>query len=198
MKIQRRPSTALLPLPAVLVTVADGSGPAEGKGNIVTIAWTGTVSSVPPMLSIAVRPSRYTHTLIQEAREFVVNLPRAAQVEQVDLCGMVSGSEVDKWTATGFTALPASQVAAPLIAECPINIECVVRHQLDLGAHHLFIAEIVAVHYDEELLDSRGHLKAATLDALAYVDGEYWSLKEKIGSYGFSKRAYEKRQAEAK
>lgn len=194
MKIERRPATALSPVPAVLVTVADGSGVSKGKGNLITIAWAGTVCSTPPMLSVAIRQSRYSHALIQEAREFVVNLPRAAQVEQVDLCGMLSGEETDKWQAAGLTALPAAHVAAPLVAECPVNMECRVRHQLTLGIHDLFIAEIVAVHYDEEILDSRGRVKASQLDPLAFVDGEYWSLKEKVGTYGFAKRLYEQRK----
>jgi flavin reductase (DIM6/NTAB) family NADH-FMN oxidoreductase RutF len=191
MKLVRRPSAALLPVPVVLVSVADGGGPSQGKGNLLTVAWAGVVSSAPPMLSVAIRPSRYSHDLVQEAREFVVNVPRAAQVEQVDLCGVLSGAVVDKWAATGFTAVPASKVAAPLVAECPINIECLVRHQLSLGAHDLFIAEIVAVQYDEELLDSRGRVKAAAVDGLTLVEAEYWSLKEKVGTHGFAKKRYE-------
>jgi flavin reductase (DIM6/NTAB) family NADH-FMN oxidoreductase RutF len=181
MKVERRPSTLLLPVPAVLVTVADGE-----KNTIVTIAWAGTVNSAPPMLSVSIRPSRYSHELLERAREFVVNVPRASQVEQVDLCGSISGRDEDKWAAAGFTALPASKVQAPLIAECPINIECVVRHELALGAHDMFIGEILAVHCDEEVLDERGRLKRDALDALAYVDGEYWSLGTKVGTYGFS------------
>jgi len=181
MKIERAPATVLAPVPAVLVTVAGGD-----KGNIITIAWVGTVCSTPPMVSISVRPSRYSHELLCENREFVVNMPRASQVEPVDYCGVVSGRDVDKWQATGFTPLPATKVGAPLIAECPVNLECVVRHQLTLGAHDLFIGEIVATHFDEEVLDSRGHPDNAALEALAYNNGDYWSLGEKVGSYGFS------------
>jgi flavin reductase (DIM6/NTAB) family NADH-FMN oxidoreductase RutF len=181
MKIERRPSTILLPVPAVLVTVADGK-----KGNIVTIAWAGTVCSAPPMVSVAIRGSRYSHELLECSREFVVNLPRASQVEQVDLCGSISGRDEDKWVAAGLTPLPAAKVQAPLIAECPINLECVVRHELSLGAHDLFIGEIVAVHCDEEVIDARGRLKHGALDPLAYVDGDYWSMGEKVGTYGFS------------
>ena len=181
MKIARKPSTALLPTPVVLLSVA---GHGKEKANIITLAWVGTVCSAPPMLSVAIRPSRHSHGLVNAAREFVVNIPRADQVAAVDLAGVWSGAEHDKFKELGFTARPAKQVAAPLIEECPINIECVVRYQLALGAHDLYIAEIVAVHYDEELLDSRGRLKTAALDAMAYVDGEYWSLGERLGSYG--------------
>ena len=186
MKIERKPSTALLPTPVVLLSVA---GHGKEKANIITLAWVGTVCSSPPMLSVAIRPSRHSHGLVNAAREFVVNIPRADQVAAVDLAGVWSGAEHDKFKELGFTARPAKLVAAPLIEECPINIECVVRHQLALGAHDLYLAEIVATHYDEELLDSRGRLRTAELGAMAYVDGEYWSLGERLGSYGQAAKA---------
>ena len=140
----------------MLLSVA---GHGKEKPNIITLAWVGTVCSTPPMLSVAIRPSRHSHGLVNAAREFVVNVPRAAQLEEVDLAGVWSGAEHDKFKELGFTARPASRVNAPLIEECPINIECVVRHQLALGAHDLYIAEIVAVQYDEEVLDARGHVQ---------------------------------------
>jgi len=186
MKIERKPSTALLPTPVVLLSVA---GHGKQKPNMITLAWVGTVCSSPPMLSVAIRPARHSHGLVDAAREFVVNIPRADQVQEVDLAGVWSGAEHDKFEELGFTARPSSQVAAPLIEECPINIECVVRHQLALGAHDLYIAEIVATQYDEDLLDSRGRLKTARLHAMAYVDGEYWSLGERLGSHGQAAKA---------
>jgi flavin reductase (DIM6/NTAB) family NADH-FMN oxidoreductase RutF len=185
-KIERKPSTALLPTPVVLLSVA---GHGKEKANIITLAWAGTVCSEPPMLSVAIRPTRHSHRLVNAAREFVVNIPRAAQLREVDTAGVWSGAEHDKFAELGFTEQPASRVGAPLVAECPVNIECVVRHQLDLGAHDLYIAEIVAVHYDEEVLDSRGHLQTAKLDAMAYANGEYWSLGQRIGSYGKAAKA---------
>jgi flavin reductase (DIM6/NTAB) family NADH-FMN oxidoreductase RutF len=185
-KIERKPATALVPTPAVLLSVA---GRGRERPNIITLAWVGVVCSVPPMLSVAIRPSRHSHALVDAAREFVVNIPRAADVARVDLAGMWSGSEHDKFGELGFTALPATKVGAPLIAECPINLECVVRHQLSLGTHDLYIAEIVAADYDEEVLDARGRLKTASLDAFAYVGGDYWSLGERLGSYGYAERA---------
>jgi flavin reductase (DIM6/NTAB) family NADH-FMN oxidoreductase RutF len=184
MKIQRRPATSLLPVPAVLVTVADG----RGKANIITLAWTGVVCSAPPMVSISVRPTRYSYELLRQRNEFVVNIPRADHVDKVDYCGMVSGRDTDKFAACGLHALVADKVGAPLIEECPINLECVTRHRLSLGAHDLFVAEVVAVHYDEEILDERGRLDASKFAAFAYVDGNYLKLGEKIGSYGFSKK----------
>ena len=168
MKIERKPSTALLPTPVVLLSVA---GHGKEKPNIITLAWAGTVCSAPPMLSVAIRPSRHSHGLVNAAREFVVNVPRAAQLEQVDLAGVWSGAEHDKFEELGLTATPASRVAAPLIEECPVNIECVVRHQLELGAHDLYIAEIVAVQYDEDVLDARGRVRTKKLTPIAYVEG---------------------------
>jgi len=188
MKIERKPSTALLPTPVVLLSVA---GHGKLKPNLITLAWVGTVCSTPPMLSVAIRPSRHSHGLVNAAREFVVNIPRAGQVASVDLAGVWSGAEHDKFKEIGFTPVPATHVAAPLVAECPINIECVVRHQMALGAHDLYIAEIVAVHYDEELLDGRGRLQTSGLDAMTFVEGEYWSLGERLGSYGQAAKTLE-------
>jgi flavin reductase (DIM6/NTAB) family NADH-FMN oxidoreductase RutF len=185
MKIERKPTTALLPNPVVLVSVAGGAG----AGNFLTIAWVGTVCSSPPMLSVAIRPSRFSHGLVSHEREFVVNIPDAGRLEGVDVAGVWSGRDHDKFEELGFTALPASKVGAPLIAECPINLECVVRHQLALGAHDLFIAEIVATHYDEEILDSRGRLMVKALHPITLVEGEYRSLGERIGTYGAAARA---------
>ena len=186
MKIERKPSTALLPTPVVLLSVA---GRGMETANLITLAWVGTVCSAPPMLSVAIRPTRHSHGLVNAAREFVVNIPRAGQVAAVDLAGVWSGTEHDKFKELGLTARPAKHVAAPLVEECPINMECVVRHQLSLGAHDLYIAEIVATHYDEDVLDSRGRLQTSALEALAYADGEYWSLGERLGSYGQAAKA---------
>jgi flavin reductase (DIM6/NTAB) family NADH-FMN oxidoreductase RutF len=187
MKIQRRPSTFVLPVPVALITVAQPDGP----GNIITLAWVGAVCSAPPMLSISVRPSRYSYELLRRSNEFVVNLPRADQVALVDQCGIVSGKDTDKFALTGFHPVKAANVAAPLIEECPINLECVTRHRLSLGVHDLFIGEIVAVHFNEDVVDGHGRLDKSRLDPLAYADGEYWTLGEKVGSYGFAKERLE-------
>lgn len=185
MKIERKPSTALLPTPVVLLSVA---GHGKEQANIITLAWVGTVCSDPPMLSVAIRPSRHSHHLVNAAREFVVNVPRVEQLEAVDTAGVWSGAEHDKFEELGLTATPAARVAAPLIEECPINIECVVRHQMSLGAHDLYIAEIIAVQYDEDVLDARGRVQSGKLAPIAYVEGEYWSLGEQIGSHGRARR----------
>jgi flavin reductase (DIM6/NTAB) family NADH-FMN oxidoreductase RutF len=186
MKIERKPSPALLPTPVVLLSVA---GHGKEKPNIITLAWVGTVCSDPPMLSVAIRPSRHSRRLVNAAREFVVNVPSAAQLTEVDLAGVWSGAEHDKFKELGLTATPASRVNAPLIEECPINIECVVKHQLLLGVHDLYIAEIVAVQYDEEVLDERGHVRTRNLTPIAFMEGEYWSLGERIGIYGGAAKA---------
>ena len=183
MKIQRRPAPVLLPVPIVMVSVAGAHG---GEPDIVTPAWDGTVCSTPPMLSISLRSAGHAYGLLQHSHEFVVNVPRVSQVRQVDLCGSVASPDSEKFAACGFHALPAARVSAPLIAECPINIECATRHRLSLGAHDLMIGEIVAVHYDEELLDSRGRLHPDRVQALAYLHGEYWSLGAKLASHGFT------------
>jgi flavin reductase (DIM6/NTAB) family NADH-FMN oxidoreductase RutF len=178
MKIVKPGATALYPVPAVLVTCG-GSKP-----NIITLAWVGTVCSDPPAVGISLRPERYSHALIVEQGEFVVNLPSAALVRIVDFCGQVSGRTVDKWAACGLTPAPASIVRTPLIAECPISLECRVSHRLALGAHDLFVGEVVAVQADEQVLNSQGGIDYQRADLLAYVGGTYWRLGDRLGRYG--------------
>jgi flavin reductase (DIM6/NTAB) family NADH-FMN oxidoreductase RutF len=182
-KIIRKPATALYPLPAVLVSC--GSGP---RANIITLAWAGTLCSDPPHVGLGIRPNRHSHGLISEAQEFVVNLPRADQAKLVDYCGTVSGRDEDKWKACGFTHAPASQVGVPLIAECPVNIECRVRQTLSLGSHDLFVGEVVCVQMDESVLDDRGRLDVAKADPFAYLSGDYRRVGELLGTFGFSQR----------
>lgn len=184
MKIEKRPATILYPVPVVLVTSIDQGG----KPNIITIAWAGTVCSMPPMVGIAIRPSRYSHELITRTRELVVNMPTADQLQAVDYCGMVSGRDIDKFKVTGLTPLPASRVKPPLIKECPVNMECEVRHILPLGAHDLFVAEIVVNHIDEEVLDEKGRVNPNRAKPLAYNGAQkYWTIAEEVGTYGLSK-----------
>lgn len=179
-KSSQAPGTALSPVPAVMVSCADG----EGKGNIITLAWVGTVCSDPPMVGISIRPSRYSHALIREAGEFVINLPSRKELEAMDYCGVASGRDVDKFAATGLTATPAEVVKAPLIAECPVNIECRVQQIITLGSHDLFLAEILRVHRPKEE-------KPETLtDGVAYGNGRYLSLDQPIGTYGFAKERF--------
>ena len=164
-----------------------GSYDAAGKANLMTIGWgaMGRIWGVPAWV-VLVRPSRYTWRCIEHSGCFSVNVPTTEMHMVCATCGSVSGRDTDKFAACGFHAVPGARVAAPLIEECPINIECVTRHRLSLGAHDLFIGEILAVHFDEDVLDSRGRLQPAKVDPLAYVHGDFWSLGEKVGSYGFT------------
>lgn len=161
------------PTPLVLVSCADGGG----KGNILTIAWAGNVSSDPPMVSISVRRGKYSHQLIKTAGEFVVNIPTEQMVKVMDYCGTVSGKNVDKWEKAGVTPVTASQVKAPLIAESPLNLECVIKHTLHLGSHDCFVAEVVAVHADEDVLRN-GKLDSSRVKPLIYFCRDYWGMKD--------------------
>ena len=182
----RGPSEALFPVPVVMVSVAGKNG----KANIITLAWVGVVCSSPPTIGISIRPGRYSNNLIRETGEFVVNVPNLDLVEETDWCGTVSGREVDKFKKTGLTKTPASKVKPPLIKECPVNIECKLRQVLNLGVHDLFLGEVVAVHYDEEILDDNGNVDYNKARPFVYNQGEYWSLGKKVGSYGFSKKQF--------
>lgn len=171
-------STALFPVPAVLVSCG------RERPNIITLAWVGTLCSDPPSVGIGVRPERFSHGLIAEAGEFVVNLPRADQVDVVDYCGQVSGRSVDKWAACGLTPLPGSKVQTPLIAECPIALECRVSQRLTLGVHDLFVGEVLAVRADAAVLDEHGRVDYGRADLLTYVAGYYYRLGEVLGRFG--------------
>jgi len=179
-KIVKRPFTALYPAPVVLVTCG------YERPNIIALAWVGTLCSKPPTLGIGVRPSRYSHGLIEATGEFVVNIPTADMAKAVDYCGHVSGRDVDKFAACGLTPEPASVVGAPLIAQCPINLECKVVQTISLGTHDLFIGEVVAVQVDEKLLDERGHIDYAKAEPFILLDDEYRGLGDVLGIYGYS------------
>ena len=178
MKVVKPGATSLYPIPAVLVTCG------VEQPNIITLAWVGTVCSDPPSVGIAVRQERFSHGLIAEAGEFVVNLPGANQVDVVDYCGQVSGRDVDKWAACGLSPIPARYVHTPLIAECPIALECRVSHRLVLGTHELFVGEVLAVQADEQVLADRGAIDFASADLLSYMAGHYYRLGERLGRFG--------------
>jgi flavin reductase (DIM6/NTAB) family NADH-FMN oxidoreductase RutF len=178
------PATVLYPVPAVMVTCGDFAG----EKNIITLAWVGTICSVPPMVGISVRPERFSHPMLKAAGEFVVNLPTSGMAKMTDYCGVASGRDGDKFAATGLTPAPASIVRAPLIAECPVNLECQVKEVKPLGSHDLFLAEIVAVQIDEDALNEASRLDLNKAQPLVYGDGKYWALGEYIDSHGFSAR----------
>lgn len=184
MKIRKKPYTALFPCPVVLVTCVDS----KGTPNIITLAWVGTVCSEPPTVGLGIRPSRYSHKLIKDSKEFVVNIPPAKFIKETDFCGVVSGKDVDKFSEIKLTPEPADKVQAPLIRECPVNMECALKNVIPLGAHDLFLGEIVQVHVDEDVLDEKGHIDFKKADPFVYNVGEYWNLNKKIGTYAFTKQ----------
>jgi flavin reductase (DIM6/NTAB) family NADH-FMN oxidoreductase RutF len=180
-----KPGNVLSPLPVVLVSCG---GTEQWQPNIITIAWTGSVCSDPPMLSISVRPERHSYEIIETTREFAVNVPSLSQAKTTDWCGMVSGRKVDKFAESGLTPAQALKVQCPIILECPINIECRVRQALPLGTHTMFLADVVAVQVTATLLDARGKFRLDKAGLLAYGLGQYFALGPVIGHFGFSVR----------
>ena len=175
----------LYPLPAVMVSCAN----AEGERDIVTVAWAGTICTNPPMLSISLRPERHSYHIIRESGEFVVNLVTSRLQRACDWCGVRSGRDFDKWEECRLTAAPAAKLElAPAIEESPVSIECRVRDVLELGSHHLFLADVVAVQVEEGLLDARGRLDLGRAGLTAYSHGEYFELGRRIGTFGYSVR----------
>lgn len=177
-------STQLGPVPAALVACGGGTW----RPNLITIAWTGIVCSKPPMVSIAVRPERYSYDIIKATGEFSINLPTGKMARPVDWCGVVSGRDQDKFAGSGLTPMEGSRIAAPIVAECPLSLECRVTQVLELGSHHLFLAEIVAVQVSEELIDNKGRLQLEKDGLLSFVHGHYYDLGPCLGHFGFSVR----------
>ena len=172
----------LNPVPAVMVSVADKSG----RANIITVAWAGTVCTNPPMVSISVRPSRYSYEIIETTGEFVINLTNEKLVRACDYCGVVSGRDVDKFQKTGLTPMAVEHVNAPAIAESPVNIACRVVESRPLGSHTMFLAEVLGVTVDEEYLDETGRFGINETGLIMYSHGEYFALGKKLGSFGYS------------
>jgi len=180
-----KPGNMLSPVPVVLVSCGGTKG---WKPNLITIAWIGSVCSDPPMLSISVRPERYSHAIIKATGEFVVNVPSTDQARAADWCGVVSGRTADKFSATGLTSAPALKLGCPIVPECPLNIECRIRRSLELGSHTLFLAEVVAVQVSSDLVDSRGRLNLQKAGLMAFAHGHYFALGRHIGHFGYSVR----------
>lgn len=172
MKKTLSPRPWFFPRPVLLVSTRDKAG----NDNIVTVSWAGVACSAPPMVTISLRQSRHSHAVVMATKQFVVNIPTSEQREAVELCGTTSGTLADKFAASGLARLPASVVAAPLIAECPINLECVVRHVLPLGSHDLFVAEIVKTHAQHGVLRENGELNDAALDCMAWGSEEFFKV----------------------
>lgn len=185
----------LYPLPAVMVSTADQ----KGNDNIITVAWTGTVCTNPAMLYISVRPERYSYALLRDSGEFVVNLTTEELARVTDWCGVRSGRDVDKWKETGLTRGKAEELKfAPVIAECPVNIECQIREVKELGSHHMFLAEVLAVQVDERYMKENGKFELNDAGLLAYSHGQYFTMGKELGRFGYSVKKAAKKQKKRK
>ena len=183
-KIDFKPGNMLYPLPAVLVSCSDG----KGKDNLLTIAWAGTACTNPPMVSISVRPERYSYDMIRSTGEFIINLTTKDLVFETDYCGVVSGRDVDKWEKCNLTKVPGSEVNVPYIKESPVAIECKVRKVEELGSHDMFLADVVAVHADEKYMDENHKFHLEQAEPIMYSHGSYFGCGELLGTFGYSVR----------
>ena len=183
-RLSWKPGNMLYPLPAVLVTCTNG----RGEDNVLTVAWTGTICSDPAMLSISVRPERYSYAMIKETGEFVINLATKELTRALDYCGVRSGRDVDKYQEMHLTVLPSKIVGAPGILESPVNIECRVTKREVLGSHDLFLAEVKSVTVDDRYMNENGKFELNQAGLITYSHGEYFELGKKIGSFGYSVR----------
>ena len=173
------------PVPAAMVSVSDKNG----NQNILTIAWTGTICTNPPMAYISVRPERHSYEMIKETKEFVINLTTKALVRATDYCGVRSGKEVDKWKEMNLTAGKAEALTyAPIICESPVNIECKVVQIQELGSHHMFLASVESVQVSEQYIDEKNRFVLSDSEPIAYSHGGYFSLGEQLGTFGYSVR----------
>lgn len=191
-KITWKAGTMLAPVPPALVSC----GTME-KPNVMTAAWTGIVCTEPTLVYVSVRPSRYSHRLIKESGEFVINVPTTNLARAIDLCGVKSGKDVDKFALAGIHAVPCTKVKAPQVAEAPISLECKVKNITSFGSHDMFLAEVLAVNVDEKLIDKNGALNLGKAGLLAYAHGFYYELGKKIGKFGWSveKKSTKKKRA---
>lgn len=181
-KLMWKPGTMLYPVPSVMVSCRN----TKNENNIITIAWTGIICSDPAMLYISVRPERHSYEMIKETGEFVVNIPNSKLAFATDFCGVKSGKSVNKFEHLKLTPAKSNLVAAPYIDECPVNLECKVKDIIKLGTHDMFIAEIMCVNVDDSLLDSKGKLHLNKADLICYNHGEYRTLADSLGTFGFS------------
>lgn len=184
-------SVMLNPVPAVLVT----SSNSEGKTNVFTVAWTGTVCTKPPILSISIRPERLSYKYIKDSGEFVINLPTQDMVKSLDYCGVRSGLKEDKIKNLNFELSNSSTINTPYITQCPISLECKVKDIIPLGSHDLFLAEVLACNVEDSLIDSKGKIHFEKANLICYSHGEYFKVPDKpIGSFGFSVQKKKKRK----
>lgn len=191
-----KPGNMIYPLPAVMVSC----GEETSEYNIITIAWTGTICTNPPMTYISVRPNRHSYELIKRTGEFVINLTTEALIKAVDFCGVRSGREINKFEAMGLTPEVGTHVKAPLIKESPVSIECLVKDIVPLGSHHMFTAEVVAVNVEEAYMDEKGKFHLDKTNPICYSHGTYYGLSKALGTFGYSvmKKKTKKRKNRSK
>lgn len=187
-KLKWKPGTMVYPLPPVMVSCGDME-----KSNILTVAWTGIICTDPAMTYVSIRKERFSYDIIKGKGEFVINLASSDLARIVDFCGVKSGKDIDKFKECNLTKEPSTEINCPMIKECPINIECKVKEIKELGTHDMFIAEILAVNVDEKYLDETGRFDMEACNLLAYSHGQYYSLGERLGKFGFSVEKKKKR-----
>lgn len=188
-KVTWKPGTFLYPLPAVMVSCGD-----MDKSNIITVAWTGIINTDPAMVYISVRPSRYSYNMIKERGEFVINLTTKDLAYATDWCGVKTGEKVDKFKEMKLTKEKAKFVKCPMIKESPVSVECKVKEIRELGSHHMFVAEVLAINADEKYIDEKGAFDISKCDLIAYSNGNYYALGKRIGRFGFSVQKNKKRR----
>lgn len=180
-KVMWKPGTFLYPLPAVMVSCGNME-----KSNIITVAWTGILNTNPATVYISVRPTRYSYNLIKEQGEFVINLTTKELARATDWCGVKTGAKVDKFKKMKLYKEKANFVTCPMIKESPVSVECKVKEIKELGSHHMFIAEVLAINADEKYIDEKGAFDISKCNLISYSNGHYYSLGKKIGKFGFS------------
>jgi len=184
LKVERKPLPLIYPNPVVLVTTVDSNN----RANVITLTLVGAACWQPPIIGIGVGKSQYSRSLIEECGEFVVNMPNAEMLRDVEFCGLVSGRSVDKCAKTGFTLEPSSKVKPPLIKECPVNLECKVKRKISLGSNMLFLAEVVSLHVDKKMLDEKDGVNLAKASPIMFnLTNTYWGIGKKLADYGFTK-----------
>lgn len=192
-KVTWKPGTFLYPLPVVMVSCGTMK-----KSNIITVAWTGILNTNPATVYIAVRPTRYSYHLIKEQGEFVINLTNKNLVRATDWCGVKTGSQVDKFKEMKLTKEKANFVKCPMIKESPVSVECKVRDIQEVGSHHVFVADVLAINADKQYIDEKGAFDISKCDLIAYANGHYYALGKKLGKFGFSVQKKKKNRRKKK
>jgi flavin reductase (DIM6/NTAB) family NADH-FMN oxidoreductase RutF len=184
-----KPGNMLYPLPAVMVSCQRN----DEKPNIITIAWTGTICTNPPMVYVSIRPGRHSYDIIKESGEFVINLSTKELARAVDYCGVRSGRDVDKFKEMKLNPINGNYVKAPLIEESPVNIECKLTQIVQLGSHDMFMGEVLGVHVNPNFLNEKGKFELSKSEPIVYSHGEYYGLGDLLGTFGYSVKKQKKR-----